>query len=232
MWRAIINLFCLCLTPPSAAQEWTIVAEEDHAAWNALGQVNQAGFNSRSICTGTLIAPNVVLTAAHCTDGLEVHPTEDKPLHFIAGWNRGNYAAHRLVDEIARNPAYRSDRSGVAHVVTDMALLRLKSPIEDVAPMPLGHPNGTAPYFAGYRHDRRHAITLYSDCNPRFPMERLLIMGCQAVGGNSGSPALVDEAEGPMVVGVVVAAAPGRAYAALIGDWVRQVLDDWDMTAQ
>jgi len=42
------------------------VIEELTPPWGAVGQVNVAGYRQRVECTGSLIAPNVVITAAHC----------------------------------------------------------------------------------------------------------------------------------------------------------------------
>jgi hypothetical protein len=42
------------------------VQNENRPDWQAVGRVNLSGFKSRSYCSGTLVAPDIVLTAAHC----------------------------------------------------------------------------------------------------------------------------------------------------------------------
>jgi V8-like Glu-specific endopeptidase len=49
--------------------------DERGPPWDAVGQVNVAGFRTGFECTGTLIAPTLVVTAAHCV----INPLAQKP---------------------------------------------------------------------------------------------------------------------------------------------------------
>jgi len=63
-----------------------VIVVDKGAPWDAIGQVNIGGFRMLELCTGTLVAPNLVITAAHCV----MNPWEKTPfllrnIHFLAG---------------------------------------------------------------------------------------------------------------------------------------------------
>ncbi|HYD29918.1 MAG TPA: trypsin-like serine protease, partial [Azospirillaceae bacterium] len=70
---------------PLDSQEWP---------WSAMGRVNQASRRTLGHCTGTLVAPKVVLTAAHCLYNSALHrPAKPHEVHFLAGYRRGEALA-------------------------------------------------------------------------------------------------------------------------------------------
>jgi protease YdgD len=54
------------LHPGIIGKDDRVRLDERGPPWDAGGQVNVAGYRTRIQCTGTLVAPKIVVTAAHC----------------------------------------------------------------------------------------------------------------------------------------------------------------------
>src|SRR6185503_15448716 len=67
--------------------------------WNAIAKVQT---NTGVRCTGVLIAPAVVLTAAHCLYNRRTRAMlQPVSLHVLFGYERAGYRWHRLVTRVA-----------------------------------------------------------------------------------------------------------------------------------
>jgi len=190
------------LAPLAMAQEPRLLTPEEHAQWQAIGRVNQAGFKSRSLCTGTLIAPDKVLTAAHCFD-----PDRSDPVIFVAGWYRGAYVSASAAVEIRRGPGFILGAPPDAEMIAeDWAVLTLESPIADVAPIPFRRSMRGAPVeLLAYSGTTPHALSARGPCAAFRGERRLLRLACSSEPGNSGGPVLQRAGDGWHVVGLVSA---------------------------
>ena len=145
--KIVLTLFLLAFASLSHAQGlrlFSLGALSDGEDWQAVGRIDIAG---EAFCTGALIAPDLVLTAAHCLyDPATRQPVALDQLQFKAGWRNGRASAYRYVSAAVHHPAYVFEASpGPERVSVDIALLRLQVPIEDpgIEPFAVDHEPGT-----------------------------------------------------------------------------------------
>lgn len=200
-------------------------------AWAAVGRLDLGG---HGFCTGALIAPHLVLTAAHCLyDRASGAPLPAAQLRFAAGLRNGRAEAWRGVRRAVPHPDYvfsAGDR--IDGVAADLALLELEAPIR----LPSVRPFATAEApergaqvgVVSYARTREEAPALQERCAVLSRQRGALVLSCAVDFGASGAPVFVVADGEARIVSVVSARAEAGdrtvALAAPVGSGIGRLM--------
>lgn len=213
-WAVCLFSFALATLDLTAANAVELkVIDSTDAPWTSIGRVNVAGYRTTSMCTGTLIAPNLVLTAAHCLHNkktLKPFPVDD--LLFIAGVRRDEYSARLEPACFFANKDYLPrQKPKLRDVHDDVGLIILKEPstLPPVPALTLEEATvltkDTRFQSVGYRRSRRFLPTVVEACKVMGTAEDSWVTDCASEAGASGGPLLVETPNGLRVAGVMSA---------------------------
>lgn len=159
----------------------------------AIGRVD---LGADGFCTGTLVAPDMVLTAAHCLFDKHTGARFDpKRFTFQIGLINGHARDQKSVSSSLVHPEYRPTAKGhLGNMQHDLALLKLASPVSVriALPIRLGQPDlsGTSAELLSYGRGRSETATLERECSLKAHTQGILVTSCQAALGTSGAPVL------------------------------------------
>jgi protease YdgD len=201
----------LPLLPGIGVVDRRVAVDPRQQPWDAIAKV-QTNIGTR--CTGALIAPSTVLTAAHCLYNRRTRALlQAGSLHVLLGYNRGDYQWHRLVARYAVGQGFDGPKGGLQG--SDWALLELDGAIPElVVPLPIATglpPPGVAIALAGYNQDRAQVLMADLSCHitgiAMATGTSFIAHDCDATRGTSGGPLLMRQGGGWAVIGINLGAA-------------------------
>ena len=186
--------------------------------WNAIGQLETASGN---LCTATLIAANMALTAGHCL----LTPPRGRPdkavaLRFIAQNGEWLYEIHAIQGYVSNTLKQKLKADGDGWLVTpaaaawDFGIIVLQYAPSGITPLNLFHGDKNALTQALKTADRQvtqsgypedHLTTLYTHRNCQvtgWPQQNVLSHRCDTLPGDSGSPLLLQTDAGWQLIAI------------------------------
>ena len=247
-----IVLALMALAPPAHAIVGGATAAPEAIARSIVTIVGSRG----NFCTGSVVAPSLVLTVAHC-----VQPGAD---YKIVQYGADKTPQLQDVKSVAIHPSFKMEAMLAHRATADVALLRLDAPAKGKTAAPLGVPQSPIAVGAQFtiagvgvtvRGDGKSAGTIRSAAlvatgKPGTLQIRLVdpsTMGAReglcACTGDSGSPVFEDQPNGAAIVGVVswstgpngsagCGGITGVTPLTLYRDWILRTARQWGVALQ
>ena len=218
--RPALALALAVLAAPAGAGGLTSLTDRSHIlGWEAVGRLD----GERGHCTAVLIAPDLVLTAAHCMFEPDTNTRRDPTeLVFRAGYRDGETIAESAVARAVVPEAYDNlQKDFLKFLVSDVALLELADPIPSTtaAPYAVTGPGeaGDSVTVVSFGRSRMNAASRESGCSVTAAGRGAIVFDCEGEPGSSGAPVFDTSGYAPRIMALISSVGNYKGQAAVFG---------------
>ncbi len=207
-FAAVLLLACAPMAEAQNTDLRRLTLRQDSLGWEGVGRLDLGG---SSFCTGTLIATDLVLTAAHCVfDPRRGELRAAESVTFRAGYVDGRSIAEVQAQQLVAHPSYEP-RGGTSaiNIRHDVALVKLAQsiPAATAAPFVVNTPGRGAREVSvvSYARGREEALSWQLRCAVLGQFQGLLAFDCDVDFGSSGAPVFDRSGQRAQIVSIISA---------------------------